>query len=50
MVMVKVAVLDPEATVTLAGTNATVPVVHSSTLIPPEGAALLSVTVPVSEV
>jgi hypothetical protein len=46
---VKVAVLDPAATVTPAGTNATVPVVHSSTAIPPAGAAALRVTVPVED-
>lgn len=45
----KVAVVDPAATVTPDGTNAMVPVVHSSTWIPPAGAAALSVTVPVAE-
>lgn len=50
MVMVKVAVVDPAATVTLTGTNATVPVVQRSTTVPPAGAAALRVTVPVSDV
>ena len=47
---VKVAVVDPAAIVTLAGTNAAAPVVHSSTAMPPAGAAALSVTVPVDDV
>ena len=44
-----VAVLLPAATVTLSGTNAIVPVVHSSTTMPPAGAAALRVTVPVAD-
>jgi hypothetical protein len=47
--MVKVAVVDPAAIVTEAGTKATVPVVHSSTGTPPAGAALLMVMVPVAD-
>jgi hypothetical protein len=46
---VKVAVVAPAAIVTWSGTNATVPVVHSSTTIPPAGAAVVSVTVPVDD-
>ncbi len=41
--------VDPAAIVTLAGTKATVPVVHSSITIPPVGAAALIVTVPVAD-
>jgi hypothetical protein len=44
---VNVAVVDPTGIVTSTGTKATVPVVHSSTPIPPAGAAALMVTVPV---
>ena len=50
VVTVNVAVLDPAATVTLDGTKATVPVVHSSSDVPPAGAATVSVTVPVDDV
>jgi hypothetical protein len=49
VVTVNVPVVDPAATVTESGTNATVPVVHSSTTMPPAGAAALKVTVPVEE-
>ena len=41
--------MDPAAIVTWSGTNATVPVVHSSTTMPPAGAAAFSVTVPVDD-
>ena len=46
---VKAAVVDPAGTVTLAGTNAGVPLVHSETAMSPAGAGPLSVTVPVAE-
>ena len=47
VVMLKVAVVEPAATVMFEGTNAAVPVVQSSTDRPPEGAAVVRVTVPV---
>jgi len=50
VVTAKVAVVDPAGIVTPTGTNATVPVVHSSIAIPPAGAAALRVTVPVADV
>jgi hypothetical protein len=50
VVTVKVAVVDPAGTVTCTGTYAIVPVVHSATTMPPAGAALLRVTVPVDDV
>ena len=50
VVMVKVAVVAPAATVTLAGTDAAALLLDNVTLRPPVGAALPSVTVPVEEV
>jgi hypothetical protein len=51
VVMVKVAVVEPCGTVTLAGTEATEGFeLERSTVLPPGGAALLRVTVPVAEV
>ena len=50
VVMVKVAVVAPAATVTLAGTDAAALLLERVTLRPPVGAALPSVTVPVDEV
>jgi len=49
VVTAKVAVVDPAAIVTWSGTNATVPVVQSSTTMPPAGAAAFRVTVPVDD-
>jgi hypothetical protein len=49
VVTVKLPVVDPAAIATSVGTNATVPVVHNSTTIPPAGAAVLKVTVPVAD-
>ena len=46
VVMLKIAVVEPAGTVMLEGTKAAVPVVHRATERPPEGAAALSVTVP----
>jgi hypothetical protein len=43
----KVPLVDPAAIVIPEGTNATVPLVHSSIAMPPAGAAVLRVTVPV---
>ena len=45
-----VAVVDPAATVTFAATVATPLLLDSATTIPPAGAALDSVTLPVDEV
>jgi hypothetical protein len=48
---VNVAVVAPEATVTLLGTVATVvSLLASATTVPPAGAALMRVAVPVEEV
>ena len=49
VVIVKVAVVAPAETVTLAGTEATVGLLLKRfTLVPPASAAILSVTVPVT--
>jgi hypothetical protein len=47
---VNVAVVFPAATVTDAGTVAEVSLLARETLAPPEGAALVSVTVPLEDV
>ena len=49
-VMMKLAVVLPAATVTEAGTVAEGLLLESATEMPPVGAALLNVTVPVDEV
>jgi hypothetical protein len=49
VVTVKVAVVAPAATVTLAGTVADALLLDKLTAVPPVGAALLRVTVPVEE-
>jgi hypothetical protein len=50
VVTVKVPMLDPAGTVRPMGTNAAVPVVQSSTAMPPAGAAVFRVTIPRTEV
>lgn len=47
--MVKLALVDPAATVTFAGTDVAVELSESETSAPPLGAAALSVTVPLDE-
>jgi len=49
VVTVKLALLDPEATVTLAGTVVALELSESDTTAPPFGAGALNVTVPVEE-
>lgn len=48
VVMVKFLVVVPAATVTLAGTVVAAMLSESVTIVPPEGAGALSVTVPVA--
>jgi hypothetical protein len=45
----KVAEVEPAGTVTLVGTKAGDPFVHSCTAVPPAGAATLRLTVPITE-
>jgi len=49
VVMVKLALLEPAGTVTLAGTAVALESSESDTTVPPDGAGALRVTVPVEE-